>query len=111
MNNLGNQRFFKPSEINWKKEFEGINLDEVEIEITGESADTQAMLTTIDKALTIVANPAYQNNKQAQYLVQKALSKTGFLSPMEISSMPSPEIAPPPGGQVEAIPPLSANQK
>ncbi len=111
LNDLGNQRFFKPSEVNWKKEFKDINLDEVEIEITGESADTQSMLTTIDKALTIVANPAYQNNKQAQYLVGKALTKSGFLSPVELSSMPVPEIAPPPGGQVDAITALANNQK
>jgi len=110
LNDQGNQRFFKPSEVNWKKEFENVNIDEIEVEITGESADTQSMLTTIDKALTIIANPAYQNNKQAQYLVGKALTKTGFLSPVELSSMPAPEIAPPPGGQVEAIQ-LSANQQ
>jgi hypothetical protein len=110
MNMQGNQRFFKPSEITWKKEFDAINLDEIEIEITGESSDTQAILTTIDKALTIIANPNYQNNKQAQYLVNKALTKTGFLSPVELSSMPEPTpIAPPQGGQVEAIPQLSNN--
>ena len=104
LNDLGNQRFFKPSEINWKKEFENIDLDQIEVEITGESNDTQAMLTTIDKALTIVANPTYQQNKQAQYLVNKALTKTGFLSPVELSSMPSPEpvVANPQGGSVEA---------
>lgn len=106
MNEQGNQRFFKPSEVSWKKEFENINFDEIEVEITGESSDTQAMLTTIDKALTIVANPAYAQNKQAQYLVNKALTKSGFLSPVELSSMPAPEpiqpVATPPGGQVEA---------
>lgn len=112
LNQQGNQRFFKPSEISWKKEFENIDLDEIEAEITGESSDTQAMLTTIDKALTIVANPAYSQNKQAQYLVNKALTKTGFLSPVELSSMPSPEpIATPQGGQVEAMPTLSSNQQ
>lgn len=111
LNDQGNQRFFKPSEVNWKKEFENINVDEIEVEITGESADTQAMLTTIDKALTLIANPVYQNNKQMQYLVGKALTKTGFLSPVELSSMPAPEVAPPPGGQVEAMPQLSGNQK
>ena len=111
-NEQGNQRFFKPSQVSWKKEFENIDLDEVEVEITGESSDTQAMLTTIDKALTIVANPAYSQNKQAQYLVNKALTKSGFLSPVELSSMPSPEpIATPLGGQVEAMPPLSSNQQ
>jgi len=111
-NEQGNQRFFKPSEISWKKEFENVNLDEIEVEITGESSDTQSMLTTIDKALTIVANPAYSQNKQAQYLVNKALTKSGFLSPVELSSMPSPEpIATPQGGQVEAMPPLSNNKQ
>ncbi len=110
---FGNQRFLKPDKINWKKEFEDINLDEIEIEITGESSDTQAMLSTIDKALTIIANPAYANNPQAQFLVNKALSKTGFLSPVELSQMPPAQeipIATPNGGQVEAIPALSNNQ-
>jgi hypothetical protein len=111
-NEQGNQRFFKPSEVSWKKEFENIDLDEIEVEITGESSDTQAMLTTIDKALTIIANPAFSQNKQAQYLVNKALTKSGFLSPVELSSMPSPEpIATPQGGQVEAMPPLSNNKQ
>ena len=100
-NEQGNQRFFKPSEVSWKKEFEDLNLDDVEVEITGESADTQAMLTTLDKALTIITNPTYSQNKQAQYIVNKALTKSGFLSPVEISSMPQP-VATPPGGQVEA---------
>ncbi len=107
---FGNQRFLKPDEINWKKEFQDINLDEVEIEITGESSDTQAMLSTIDKALTIIANPAYANNPQAQFLVNKALAKTGFLSPVELSQMPPPPetpVATPTGGKVEAIQPLS----
>ena len=104
-NEQGNQRFFKPSEISWKKEFENLNLDNIEVEITGEAADTQSMLTTIDKALTIVANPAYSQNKQAQYLVNKALTKSGFLSPVEISSMPAPEPVQPvdTGGQMETL--------
>lgn len=100
----GNQRFFKPSEISWKEEFKDLDLDDVEIEVTGESSDTQAILSTIDKALTIIANPAYAGNKQAQYLVNKALTKSGFLSPVELSSMPSPEVAIPQGGQVEVTP-------
>lgn len=105
----GNQRFFKPSEISWKEEFKGIDLDEVEIEITGEASDTKAILDTINKALSIVVNPAYAQNKQAQYLVQKALTKSGFLSPVEISNMPTPEVPqqPPQGGQVEDGQPLS----
>lgn len=111
LNDQGNQRFFKPSEVSWKEEFKDIDLNEIEIEITGESSDTKAMLDTIDKALSIVVNPAYAQNKQAQYLVNKALAKTGFLSPLEISSMPSPEVPQqPPGGQVAAVSALPVNQ-
>lgn len=105
LNEQGNQRFFKPSEVSWKKEFENLDLDDVEVEITGESSDTQAMLATIDKALTIVTNPTYSQNKQAQYLVNKALTRSGFLSPVELSSMPAPEqpVTAPPGGQVDVM--------
>lgn len=103
LNEQGNQRFFKPSEVSWKKEFENINIDEIEVEITGESSDTQSMLTTIDKALTIIANPAYSQNKQAQYLVNKALTKSGFLSPVELSSMPAPAPVAPSPGEATAV--------
>lgn len=113
LNDLGNQRFFKPDEVTWKKEFAGIDLDKIEVEITGEASDTKAILDTIDKALGIVVNPAYSQNKQAQYLVNKALTKSGFLSPVEISSMPAPEpiqpTAPSPGGSVDAVPKLQGN--
>lgn len=103
----GNQRFFKPSEVSWKKEFEDLDLNEIEVEITGESSDTKAILDTIDKMLGVVTNPAYANNPQAQYLVNKALTKTGFLSPVELSTMPQPQqqpVATPQGGQVGATP-------
>lgn len=103
LNEQGNQRFFEPSEVSWKKEFENINIDEIEVEITGESSDTQSMLTTIDKALTIIANPAYSQNKQAQYLVNKALTKSGFLSPVELSSMPAPAPVAPSPGEATAV--------
>jgi len=108
LNEGGNQRFFKPSEISWKEELKDIDLDQVEIEVTGESSDTKAILDTIDKMLGIVVNPAYQSNPQAQYLVNKALTKTGFLSPVELSSMPSPlPVATTDGGQVGATEPLT----
>lgn len=103
----GNQRFFKPDEISWKKEFEDLDLNEIEVDITGESSDTKAILDTIDKMLGIIANPAFANNPQAQYLVNKALTKTGFLSPVELSTMPQPQqqpVATPQGGQVGATP-------
>lgn len=85
----GNQRFFAPSEIDWKEQFKDLE-DELEIDITGESEDTKDVLTTLNTALQVVMNPAYGQNKQAQYIVGKILSATSVLSPLEISAIPSP---------------------
>jgi hypothetical protein len=86
----GNQRFFKPDEgITWKEVVKDLEYD-VEVEVTGEQADTQAVMTTINTALQTVVNPAFANNPQAQFLVNKILSKTGYLSPVEMSQMPKP---------------------
>lgn len=88
----GNQRFFKPSTLDdktWKDIIKDVETD-VEIEITGESSDTMAIMTTINSLLQAMVNPAFMQNPQAQYLINKVLSKTGYLSPVEISQMPKP---------------------
>lgn len=94
---LGNQRFFKPSDIptkTWKEVFKDLEW-ELEIDITGESVDKQTVLTTLSTALQAVANPAYANNPQAQLVVSKILSATGVISPLEIAALPPPLAAPP----------------
>lgn len=93
---LGGQRFFKPSEIStktWKDVFKDLEWD-LEINITGEARDENAVMTTLSTALQAVANPAYANNPQAQLIVSKILSATNVISPIEIASMPAPQ--PPP---------------
>lgn len=85
----GNTRFVSPSEVDWKTQFKDIEW-ELEIDITGENKDRQAMLATYNTALTTVMNPAYAQNKQAQMIVGKILRATGDLSEMELASMPSP---------------------
>jgi hypothetical protein len=94
LNEQGNQRFFKPDEgITWKEIVKDLEYD-VEVEVTGEQADTQAVMTTINTALQTMINPAYSQNPQAQFLVNKILSKTGYLSPVEISQMPKQTMNP-----------------
>lgn len=93
---LGNQRFFKPSDIptkSWKDELKDLEW-ELEINISGEAKDKQTVLTTLSTALQAVVNPAYANNQQAQLIVGKILSNTGAVSPIEIASMPAPEQLP-----------------
>lgn len=88
---LGNQRFFKPSEISdktWKEIFADIN--EVEVTAGDEGNDVKASLATLNTALQVVMNPAYATNKKAQFLVNKIFEITGAVTPLELDSVPEP---------------------
>lgn len=85
----GTLRKFKPSMLSsktWKEQLKDLEWD-VEIDITGEVKDLQQAMTTINTALTVMMNPAYQQNKQAQKLVAKALDLTSTLSPLELQEI------------------------
>ena len=89
LSQLGNQRFIKPSEISsktWKdvlKDFEW----ELEIDITGESSDVQSALQTLSMVLqTVGSNPMILEDPRMKLVFNKILSKTGALSPIEISN-------------------------
>lgn len=100
---LGNQRFFKPSDVpntTWKSVLKDLEW-EIEVDVTGEQTDKQAVLTTLSTALNLVMNPAYGGNQQAQMIVGKILAQTGVISPIELSTTPPPPpmpMAAPPGG-------------
>ncbi len=86
----GNQRFFKPSDITdlqWNEYFKNMEWD-LEIDVTDESKNIQEIMTTLNTALTMTMNPAYAQNKQAQFIVNKILEKTAVLSPIEMASLP-----------------------
>lgn len=89
LSKLGNQRPFKPSDISTKT-WKGVLKDlewRVDVNIVGESSDTQEILTTLSTALQAVANPNFQNNPQAKLILSKILQKTGEISPLELSSV------------------------
>ncbi len=113
LSTMGNQRFFKPSEISdttWKEIFKDIEWD-VDVDVTGESKDVKGMLETLNTALQVVASPYYEQNKKAQMIVNKILEITGTMSPLELSSisatktMPSDQTA----GSTEGKPALPVN--
>lgn len=88
---LGNQRFFKPSEITtktWKdifKDFEWV----ADVEITDETIDKEPVLTTLSNVLqTIAGNPAILQDPKAKMLFNKILEETGRISPVELSIQP-----------------------
>lgn len=96
LSGLGNQRFFKPSEIDtktWKKQFKDLEWN-LEIDISGEVKNVQDAMATLGTALKVVADPGYAQNKHAQKVVGKILELSGTMSPLELSSMgdmrPSP---------------------
>ncbi len=89
----GQNRFFKPSEVSdktWKELLKDLEWQvEVEVGTDPESVDKKAILSTLNTALTTVMNPAFGQNKKAQYIVDKILTETGRISPIELDSIPS----------------------
>jgi hypothetical protein len=113
---LGNQRFFVPSNVSdqtWQDALKDLEW-ELEINITGEAQDKQMVLQTINTALQVITNPAYASNPAAQMLVGKALAATGVISPIELSTVttpqPQPQTQPPVGAPANGGLPALATQ-
>jgi len=103
LQDFGNQRFFKPDEISdktWKEQFKDLEW-EVEIDISGESFNSQAALTTLSTALKLVTTPGFEQNKKAQMIVGKVLELTGTFSPMEYNALPAQQLPTSAGTPVE----------
>ena len=107
MMNLGNQRFFKPSELGgttWKELFKDID-EQVIIDILGEQLDTQNNITTLTTVMqTIAGNPAVLQDKNALLIFNKILEMTGAVSPLEISANVSQANVQP---QTQPLPPMA----
>lgn len=101
----GNQRFFKPSDISdktWKEVFKDMEWD-VEVDVTGENTDSDAVVT-LTTLLTFFANKQGQPlTPDEKMVVDKILTQTGAVSPVEMSAIsqappiqpPQPELAQP----------------
>ncbi len=96
---MGNQRFFKPSDITkamWKDQLEDFEWD-MEISVTDEETDVQAMAGALTQALTLVMQPGYDQNEDAKMIVRKIFAFAGAVSPLSISQK-SPAPIPQPIG-------------
>lgn len=88
MSELGNERFFKPSEINWKEEFEDLEED-VSVDATNENIDPDAMVT-LNTLLKFIASKQGQPMSDDERIVfNKILMKSGTVSPIELSGKKS----------------------
>lgn len=96
----GAVRFIKPDEVStktWKELFSDLDWD-VEVEVTNEQSDKEAVMTTLTTILqTIATNPAVLQDPNARLLFNKILTATGELSPVELSqaqNAPTPALPP-----------------
>lgn len=101
LNEMGAQRFFKPSDEpdkTWKDLFEDLEW-ELEVDITGEQKDNQSDMATLTTVFqTIATNPGILQDERARTLFNKILSSTKAISPVELSELDSKPVAPMVGG-------------
>lgn len=101
LNEQGNQRFFKPSEISdktWKEFFKDLEW-ELEVDITGEQRDDKNDMSTLTTMLqTLATNPMILNDPRAKVLWNKILLRTNTVSPAELAEMPQTSPIAPNGG-------------
>lgn len=97
----GNKRFFSPDDIGeqtWKEALKDLEM-EVVVQVTNETSDKQAVLTTLSTLLqTVASNPLILQDPNAKMLFGKILDETGVISPIQISNTPPQPTASPPGG-------------
>jgi len=87
---LGSKRFFKPSELDnksWREQFKDLEW-ELDYNAGGEAKNIQEALATLNTALNVMMNPAYETNPKAQLVVNKILNLTGVISPIEMQAVP-----------------------
>ncbi len=95
LSEMGNQRFFVPSDIDdstWKDILEDLEWD-LEVDISGESVDREAIVTLNTMLGVLAQNPGALQDPNIKMLFTKILNLTGAVSPLELSTIshqPSP---------------------
>lgn len=87
LKSLGNNRYFAPDELSektWKEIFDGFEWD-VEIEVTNEQSDKQAVLANLNDTLGKLAQLGDIEN--ARLVLAKILEETDIFSPMELTAV------------------------
>ena len=105
MKNLGNNRYFAPDELSektWKEVFDGFEWD-VEIEVTNEQSDKQAILANLNDTLGKLAQLGDIEN--ARLVLAKILEETDIFSPMELTT--TQQAPAPQGGSMGASAPVA----
>jgi hypothetical protein len=95
----GGERYLVPSDISdktWKEFLKDFEWD-AEVEVTGESQDKEALLTTLTTVLqNVTANPNILESPYTKFIFNKILEISGGVSPVELSSIQSVQQPPQP---------------
>lgn len=87
-------RFFKPSEADdatWKELLADFDWDSLEINVTNEQGDKQAILTTLQEVFkTVATNPMALNDPNTKMLFNEILETAGTLSPLQFKKPTAP---------------------
>ena len=89
---LGNQRFFKPSDIDgktWKESIKDFEWD-IEIDTPTDQKDVNLAMETLTNVLATVADPVKAQALQTpmgKFLFNKILTLTGAISPLELGDI------------------------
>jgi hypothetical protein len=96
--NYGNQRFIKPSDLDnkkWKEVLKDLEWD-VEVEVTDEAVDKQAVMTTLTTVLqTLATNPMVLQDPNMKMIFNRILEETGAISTLELANVPAPQMQQP----------------
>jgi hypothetical protein len=116
LNQDGNQRFFKPSDVGdttWKKALEGLEWD-ADIDMPGDKANKEdlATLTTVFQTIANPMTAQVLQTPEGKLIFNKILEISGGVSPIEIQGLPKMQPAPQVvGGGVPVAPNLNNNQQ
>jgi len=95
---MGGQRYFKPSDIpskTWKELFDDFAM-EVEVDVTGEAAFNREDLATLTTVFQTIADPSKQavmQTPEGKFLFNQIITKTGAVSPIQLQSLPTKALA------------------
>jgi hypothetical protein len=92
---VGNMRFFKPSEtdnVTWAKALKDLEW-ELEIDITGENYDKANIMQTLTMVFQLLSS-GQPLTDDAKLVLNKILSLSGGMSPIELSNQPQPQQQP-----------------
>lgn len=77
----GNKRFFTPEELSWKEVLSDLNWENIRVEVTNESKDKSAVLTTLT---TLFQTLAQTDPTKANIVLNAIMNETGAISPLQL---------------------------